>query len=193
VPELNDKRKALGGQIDAWERSVAIGHEIETWARNIAPAVREVVEIDPAVGVELNRRLCARYAEEHLGAHGLAPPLLQRICAAILGHVLEADHAQPQSVEVARARVRVPDQRDHAFDETLRQIRQFWASARDEWVAPAAASVQAVANIDAALADEAKRRLVADRAATYPYPSDGDDRVANALMFCLTEAIARLS
>jgi hypothetical protein len=173
-------------QVDAWERSVEVGREIETWARNISPIVREVVVIDAAVGVELKRRLCARYAEEHRDAHGLAAPLLQRICAAILGHVLEADHAQPQ-VEIAQQHVRLSDQ---AFDETVRQIREFWASARDEWLAPAAASIQAVANIDAA--DEAKRRLVADRAAMYPYPSDGDDRVANALMFCLVDAIARM-
>ena len=186
MPELSDTSKALGGQIDAWTRSLEVGREIETWARDIAPAVCEVVEIDPAVGVELKRRLCARYAEEHRDAHGLAPPLLQRICAAILGHVLEADDAQPQ-VEIAQQRVRLSDQ---AFDDTVRQITEFWASARDEWLAPAVASIQAVANIDAA--DAAKRRLVADRAATYPYPSDGDDRVANALMFCLTDAIARM-
>jgi hypothetical protein len=94
-------------QIGAWTRSVELANEIEAWARNIAPVVREVVEIDPAVGMELKRRLCARYAEEHLDAHGLAPSLLQRVYAAILNHVLsEADDAQPQSVEVARARVR---------------------------------------------------------------------------------------
>ena len=184
---------------EQWTRSVELANEIEALARNIAPVVREVVEIDPAVGVELKRRLCARYAEEHLDAHELAPSLLQRVYAAILNHVLsEADDAQPRSVEVAHARVRaareqcnhrVPDQRDQAFDETLRQIRQFWASSLDEWAPQAASSVKLIAPVDAALVNEVKRRLVADRAATCPRRSDG---AAKALMILLDEAIARL-
>jgi hypothetical protein len=122
-------------QIDAWTRSVELGHEIESWAREVAPIVRLVVEIDAAVGAELTRRVAERYVEQHPDAHGLAPSLLQRIYAAILNHVLsEADDAQPQSVEVARARVRaareqcnhrVPDQRDQAFEETVHQIKEF--------------------------------------------------------------------
>jgi hypothetical protein len=115
----------------------------------------------------------------------------------------EADDAQPQSVEVARARVRaapeqcnhrVPDQRDHAFDETVRQIKEFWASSLDEWAPQAASSVKLIAPVDAAVADEVKRRLVADRAATCPYRrSDGRDRgMTKALMIFLDEAIARL-
>ena len=191
-------------QIDAWTRSVELAHEIESRAREVAPIIRLVVEIDAAVGVELKRRLCARYAEEHLDAHELAPSLLQRVYAAILNHVLsEADDAQPQSVEVARARVRaareqcnhrVPDQRDQAFDETVRQIKEFWASSLDEWAPHGALSVKLIAPVDAALADEVKRRLVADRLRACPYRSDGDDRrMANALMIFLDEAIARLS
>jgi len=86
----------------------------------------------------------------------------------------------------------VPELSDQAFDETVRQIKEFWASSLDEWAARAAASVKLVANIDAGLADEVKRRLVADRARTCPHQSDGD-RVANALMIFLDEAIARLS
>jgi hypothetical protein len=173
-------------QVDAWERSVEVGHDIEAWVRNIAPAVREVVEIDPAVGGELKRRLCARYAEEHSDAHGLAPPLLQRICAAILGHVLQADDA----LRIAQQRVRLSDD---AFDETVRQIKAFWASSLDEWAPQEALSIKLVL-ADAALADEVKRRVVAARAATYPYRSAGDDlRIASALMIFLDEAIARLS
>lgn len=172
-------------QIDAWTRSLEVGHEIEMWARNNAPAVREVIEINASVGVELKRRLCARYAEEHLDVHGLALPLLQRICAAILGHVLQADDA----LRIAQQRVCLSDD---AFDETVRQIKAFWASALDEWAPQEALSVKLVL-ADAALADEVKRRVVAARAATYPYRSDGDDlRIASALMIFLDEAIARL-
>ena len=173
-------------QIDAWTRSVELANEIESRAREVAPIVRLVVEIDAAVGVELKRRLCARYAEEHLDVHGLALPLLQRICAAILGHVLQTDDA----LRIAQQRVRLSDD---AFDETVRQIKAFWASSLDEWAPQEALSVKLVL-ADAALADEVKRRVVAARAATYPYRSDGDDRrIANALAIFLNEAIARLS
>ena len=189
-------------QIDAWTRSVELAHEIESRAREVAPIIRLVVEIDAAVGVELKRRLCARYAEEHLDAHELAPSLLQRVYAAILNHLLsEADDAQPQSVDVRafapapeQCNHRVPDQRDQAFDETVRQIKEFWASSLDEWAPQGALSVKLIAPVDAAVADEVKRRLVADRAATCPHRSDGDDRrIVNALMIFLDEAIARLS
>ena len=55
-------------------------------------------------------------------------------------------------------------------------------------------SVKLIAPVDAAVADEVKRRLVADRLRAYLYRSDGDDRrMANALMIFLNEAIARLS
>ena len=191
-------------QIDAWTRSVELGREIETWARAIAPVVKLAADFDATAGAELKKRVAERYLEEHPDAHGLEPLLLQRICAAILAHGLsEADDAQPQSLGVARARVRaareqcnhrVPDQRDQAFDETVRQIKEFWASSLDEWAPQKALSVKLIAPVDAAVADEVKRRLVADRAATCPHRSDGDDRrMANALMIVLDEAIARLS
>jgi hypothetical protein len=125
------------------------------------------------------------------------------VYAAILNHLLsEADDAQPQSVDVRafapapeQCNHRVPDQRDQTFDETVRQIKEFWASSLDEWAPQNALSVKLIAPVDAAVADEVKRRLVADRAATCPYRrSDGRDRgMANALMIFLDEAIARLS
>jgi hypothetical protein len=171
---------------DAWASSVELGHEIESWARAIAPVVRLVDEISVSVGVELKQRLVDQYVGAHpkdLAALPL-PSIFRRCVVAILGHVLsEADHPQPQ---VAHERVRLSDQ---DFDEKVRQIEEFWASSLDEWAPQAASSVKLIAPVD-----EVKRRLVADRAATCPYRSDGDDRrIAIALTILLDEAIARLS